>query len=383
MNSLFKDQVPLMRPWLGEEEIEAVAEVMRSGWISQGPKVIEFEEMVADFVGAKYAVATNACTSSMHLALRTSGIKRGDDVIVPDFTCMATANAIHHTGATPIFAEIDRDTYNITAETLEAAITENTRAVMAVHQIGLPIDMDPLMDVANKHGIKVIEDAATAFGAEYKGKRLGGLGRPSCFSFHPRKMITTAEGGMITTDDEGMVKEAKALRATGASISDLERHKAKGVLVQEYHDFGYNYRMTDMQAAIGIVQMARADEIIQARADQAAYYDAAFASVPEVVPPYVPSNMKHAYSSYKIRLDNGGAVDRDTVLRRMAERGISCRTAIQPLHWEPYYQKDWAGVSFPITEELAKTTMFLPIFPGMTQAEQDRVIESLVASLKQ
>lgn len=383
MNSLFKDQVPLMRPWLGEEEIEAVAEVMRSGSISQGPKVIEFEEMVADFVGAKYAVATNACTSSMHLALRTSGIKRGDDVIVPDFTCMATANAIHQTGATPIFAEIDHDTYNITAETFKAAITKNTRAVMAVHQIGLPIDIDPLVEVADKHGIKVIEDAATAFGAEYNGKRLGGLGRPSCFSFHPRKMITTAEGGMITSNDEGMVQEARALRATGASISDLERHKAKGVLVQEYHDFGYNYRMTDIQAAIGIVQMSRADEIISARAEQAAYYNSAFASVPEVTPPHVPSNMKHAYSSYKIRLDTGGAVDRDTVLRRMAERGISCRTGIQPLHWEPYYQKDWANVSFPITEALAKTTMFLPIFPGMTQAEQDRVIESLVASLKQ
>lgn len=382
MNSLFKDQVPLMRPWLGEEEIEAVAEVMRSGWISQGPKVIEFEELVADFVGAKFGVATNACTSSMHLALRTSGIKQGDDVIVPSFTCMATANAIHQTGANPVFAEIDPNTYNITAETLEAAITDNTRGVMAVHQIGLSIDMDPLMVVADKHGIVVIEDAATAFGATYNGQHLGGLGRPTCFSFHPRKMVTTAEGGMITTNDEGMAQEAKSLRATGASISDLERHKAKGTLVQEYHDFGYNYRMTDIQAAIGIVQMSRAKDIIDARAEQAAYYDNAFAGLPEITPPHVPSNMKHAYSSYMIRLAADGPVDRDTVLRRMAERGISCRTGIQPLHWEPFYKSQLGDVSFPITEAAAKTTMFLPIFPGMTRNEQDRVVDSLVASLK-
>lgn len=382
MNSLFKDQVPLMRPWLGEEEIEAVAEVMRSGWISQGPKVIEFEECVADYVGARFGVATNACTSSMHLALRTSGIKPGDDVIVPSFTCMATANAIHQTGANPVFAEIDPDTYNITAETLDAAVTEKTRGVMAVHQIGLSVDMDPLMDIADKHGIVVIEDAATAFGATYKGNRLGGLGRPSCFSFHPRKMVTTAEGGMITTNDEGMAEEARSLRATGASVSDLERHKAKGTLVQEYHDFGYNYRMTDIQAAIGIVQMSRADDIINARAEQAAYYDDAFAGVPEITPPHVPADMKHAYSSYMIRFADDGPVDRDTVLRRMAERGISCRIGIQPLHWEPFYRERLGDVSFPVTESAAKSTMFLPIFPGMTRNEQDRVIDSLVASLK-
>jgi perosamine synthetase len=286
---LFADQVPLLRPWLGDEEIEAVAEVIRSGWISQGPKVIEFENAMAAFVGTKYAVATNAATSSLHLSLRLSGVGPGDKVICPSFTCMATANAIHHTSAEPVFVDIDPRTFNLDPAAVEAAVTPEVKAIMVVHQIGLPADTDALGAIAGKHGLKVVEDAATSLGATYRGKRLGALGSPTAFSFHPRKMITTGDGGMITTDDEELAERARPLRSAGASSSDLVRHQAKGVLVQQYFDYGYNYRMTDMQAAIGLVQMKKLPRMIEQRRAQALAYDAAFASMEEIEPPYVPT----------------------------------------------------------------------------------------------
>ena len=374
---LFADQVPLLRPWLGEEEIEAVAEVIRSGWISQGPKVIEFENAMAAFVGTKYAVATNAATSSLHLSLRLSGVGPGDKVSCPSFTCMATANAIHHTGAEPVFVDIDPRTFNLDPAAVETAVSPEVKAIMVVHQIGLPADMDGLPAIASKHGLKIVEDAATSLGATYRGKRLGALGSPTAFSFHPRKMITTGEGGMITTDDEELAEQARPLRSAGASSSDLVRHQAKGVLVQQYFDYGYNYRMTDMQAAIGLVQMQKLPRMIELRKAQAQVYDAAFASMEEIEPPYVPEYATHAYTSYLIRLRKSAPLTRDELLKEMADRGVSCRVGIQPLHLEPFYRERFKDLHLPHTEEAARTTMFLPIFPGMTEGEQQRVITTL------
>jgi dTDP-4-amino-4,6-dideoxygalactose transaminase len=378
---LFADQVPLLRPWLGEAEVEAAAEVIRSGWISQGPRVIEFENAVASFVGAKFAVATNAATSSLHLSLRLSGIGPGDKVICPSFTCMATANAIYHAGAEPAFVDIDVRTFNLDPAAVEAAIDPGVKAIMAVHQIGLPAEMDTLIAIARQHNLKIIEDAATSLGATYKGKRLGSLGSPTVFSFHPRKMITTGEGGMIVTDDEELAEKARQLRSAGASISDLVRHKARGVLVQQYFDYGYNYRMTDLQAAIGLVQMKKLPTMIEQRRTQAKVYDAAFAPMDEIEPPYVPEYATHAYTSYLIRLRPSAPLARDELLKEMAKRGVSCRAGIQPLHLEPFYRERFKGWHLPHTEEAARTTMFLPIFPGMTEAEQQRVITTLQHTL--
>jgi len=378
---LFADQVPLLRPWLGDEEIEAVAEVIRSGWISQGPKVIEFENAMAAFVGTKYAVATNAATSSLHLSLRLSGVGPGDKVICPSFTCMATANAIHHTGAEPVFVDIDPRTFNLDPAAAEAAVTPKVKAIMVVHQIGLPADMDDLRAIANMHGLRIVEDAATSLGATYRGRRLGALGSPTAFSFHPRKMITTGEGGMITTDDEKLAEQARPLRSAGASSSDLMRHQAKGTLVQQYFDYGYNYRMTDLQAAIGLVQMQKLPRMIEQRRAQAQVYDAAFASMEEIEPPYVPEYVTHAYTSYLIRLRKSAPLTRDELLKEMAERGISCRVGIQPLHLEPFYRERFKDLRLPHTEEAARTTMFLSIFPGMTEDEQQRVITTLRRTL--
>ena len=377
MSDLFSDHIPLLRPWVGDEEVAAAAAAIRSGWLSQGPKVAEFENAVAAYVGAKHAVATTACTTALHLSLRIRGVGPGDDVLLPSFTCMACANAIHHTGARPVFADIDPRTYNLDAASAEAALTPRTKAIMLVHQIGLVGDVDALVSVARKHGLALIEDGACTLGGTYKGKRVGGLGHPTTFSFHPRKMITTGEGGMITTDDAELAEKARCLRATGASISDLERHKAKGVLVQQYFDYGYNYRMTDMQAAIGLVQLGKLPAMLEQRAAQAARYTAALAEIEELEPPFVPPYATHAWSSYLLRVRPGSGVDRDALLRGMAEAGISCRTGIQPLHWEPFYREQWTGLKLPATEAAARETMFLPIFPGLTEREQDRVIRAL------
>ncbi|HMD70668.1 MAG TPA: DegT/DnrJ/EryC1/StrS family aminotransferase [Bryobacteraceae bacterium] len=381
VTDLFQDQIPLLRPWTGEEEVRAAAEVILSGWISQGPKVAEFETAVAGYVGARFGVATNACTTALHLTLHLSGVGPGDDVVMPSHTCMATANAVHHAGGRPVFADIDPRTYNLDPECAAAAITPRTKAILVVHQIGLAADMEPFAALAASRGLALIEDGACSLGARSRGRRVGGIAAPTCFSFHPRKMITTGEGGMITTNDEALAAKARTLRATGASISDLERHKAKGVLVQKYGEVGYNYRLTDIQAAIGLVQMRKLDAMVEQRTAQARRYDAALAGLDEVEPPYVPPYATHAYSSYLIRLRAGARLDRDALLRRMAERGISCRSGIQPLHQEPFYEARYSGVHFPASEEAARATMFLPIFPGLTEEQQERVIAELRSAL--
>ncbi|MGC8960630.1 MAG: DegT/DnrJ/EryC1/StrS family aminotransferase [Chloroflexia bacterium] len=370
-----KMEIPLARPYTDEKEELAVAAVIRSGWVSQGPKVIEFEQMVADFVGARFAVATNSCTSALHVSLLLQGVKEGDEVICPAFTCMATANAIRHAGAFPVFVEIDPRTFNLDPNAVDRAVTPRTRAIMVVHQIGLAADMDSLREIARKHHLAIVEDAATALGGTYKGKAIGSLGSPTCFSFHPRKVITTGEGGMITTDDPDLAERARILRSHGASISDLERHKARGVIYAAYPEAGYNYRMTDMQAAMGIEQMKKLPWILERKREIARFYDMELARIPGVETPYVPDYAEHSYQSYLIRLPV--SLDRDALLREMAARGISCRHGIAPLHLEPYYRRLYGEIHLPVTEEVSRRTLFLPIYPQMTYEELRYVVDNL------
>lgn len=376
-DGLFAGQVPLLRPWLGPEEAEAVADVLKTGWISQGPKVIEFEQAIAERVGAVHGIAVNACTSGIHLMLHCSGIGPGDEVIMPSFTCMATANAIHHCGAEPVFADIDSRTLNICAETIERVIGPRTRGIIVVHQAGLPVDLDPVAALAEKHGLLLFEDAAAAIGATYKGTAVGGSGRPVAYSFHPRKMITCGEGGMVMTNDAALADAMRVLRSTGASISDLDRHKAKGGLVQAYESVGFNYRLTDMQAAVGLVQLGKLDAMLDMRRAQAALYDTLFADMDEAVAPHTPDYAEPARSCYHIRFKGTAAARRDELLQGLADQGISCRVSVQPLHREPVYREKMPDVYLPNTEQVARDGMFLPIFPGLTVPQQQFIVETL------
>jgi dTDP-4-amino-4,6-dideoxygalactose transaminase len=378
MEDLFKKQIPLMKPWLGNEEWEALKDIILSGWISQGPKVEEFEEAIATFVGSKYAIATNACTSALFLALVTQGIKEGDEVILPDFTCMANANAIIMSSAIPVFAEIDYKTYNIDPFKVEDYITEKTKAIMVVDQIGLPADMDKFIAISKKYNLVLIDDAATALGAKYKNKYLGGYGINTAFSFHPRKIITTGEGGMLLTDNSEIATTTRMLRSTGASVSDIERHKAKGTILQQYFTNGYNFRMTDVQAAIGIIQMKKLPEILKQRKEQANYYSEALATIDQIETPFVPEYADHAFSSYLLKIRKGNKLTPKDIITKMAEKNISCRFGIQPLHREPYFKnRKNSDHEYPIACNVADNSFFIPIFPGLPYDKIDYIINCL------
>jgi dTDP-4-amino-4,6-dideoxygalactose transaminase len=378
--SLFEDQIPLMKPWLTEEEWFSVKDVIFSGWVSQGPKVQEFENAVADFIGAKHAVAVNACTSAIHLALRIQGVEYGDDVILADTTCMANVNAIKMAGANPVFVDIDEDTYNIDPKLIESAITPKTKAILNIDQIGLPNDIDAINLVAQKHGLAVVDDAATAMGSKYKGAYLGSQGVVTTFSFHPRKMITTGEGGMLLTNDPAIAEKARILRATGASVSDLDRHKAKGIILQKYYESGYNYRLTDIQAAIGIVQLKKITQMLAMRKEQAEFFNHALAGIDELIAPYVPDYATHAYSSYLIKIQDNADISAAYIINKMAEKNISCRFGIQPLHQEPFFANDgWLDEMFPVSCKLSKRSFFIPIFPGLSEDN----LKYIVAAVKE
>lgn len=368
-------QIPFTRPYLRGDEGAAVAAAIASGWVSQGPRVREFEAAFAERVGALEAVATTNCTSALQLAVYVLGIGPGDEVIVPSLSFIATANAVWQNGATPVFADIDPRTYNLDPAAVERAITPRTKAIMPVHQLGLPADMDPLLEVAERHGLEIVEDAACAIGARYKSRPIGSLGPLACFSLHPRKVITTGEGGMIAVNDRAVAERLRRLRQHAMDVSDLARHAAKDVVIERYPERGWNHRMTDMQAALGLCQLELLDEILAERARQAARYTAAIERLPYLEAPYEPDYAERTWQSYAIRMVPGCPVGRTELMRRMLADGIATRRGVMAIHEEPAY----AGVraDLPHTEAATRESLMLPLFPGLSDDEQDYVIDRL------
>lgn len=369
--------IPITQPCLGEEEVEAVASAIRSGWVAQGPLVAEFERALAGRLGVAHVVATSNCTTSLHIALLCAGIGPGDEVIVPSFTFIATANAVLYVGATPVFVDIDDRTYNMDPALLEAAITPRTRAIIPVDQIGLAAELDPILEIANRHSLRVIEDAAPALGATYRGWPVGAISPITCFSFHPRKSITTGEGGAIATNDGDVAARARVLRSHGASVSDLARHNASTVTIEQYELLGYNYRMTDIQAAIGTAQLRKLDGILARRRHLAERYNRLLASLDGIATPFAPDYAPHTYQSYCVRLDPETCPAREVVMERMLEQKIATRRGVMAIHEEPYYVGRFGAVSLPVTEAATRQTLLLPLYADMTEAQQNRVVAAL------
>jgi perosamine synthetase len=368
-------EVPFARPEFDAAEARAVADVLASGWVSQGPQVRRFEELFAARVGARFGVATTSCTTALHLALKLAGVGPGDEVICPSYSFIATANAVAYAGAVPAFADVEPDTWNLDPADALRRVTPRTRAVIPVHQVGLAVDLDRFQAFADR-GIAIVEDAACAIGATYRGRPIGSHGHIACFSFHPRKTISVGEGGMVMTDDERLAEMARRLRSHGATVSDRARHEAGGLVYEEYRELGYNYRMTDIQAAIGIVQLGKLDALIARRREIARAYDAAFAGSPAIRVPATPPYAEHAYQSYGIYLTDRARLGRDDFMRALIAAGISCRRGIPPIHLEPLYRGRQA--SLPITEDIAARSVFLPMFAGLTDADARRSIDAVL-----
>lgn len=370
--------IPIARPSIGPEEERAVAEVLRSGWVSQGARVAEFERQFAAYVGAAHAVAVSSCTTALHLAMIAAGIKAGDEVLCPSLSFIATANAIRYAGAVPVFVDIDPATYNLDATRIESVLTPRTRAILVVHQIGLPAALAEILSVAARHGLTVIEDAACAIGSEYRQQRIGmPHSLMACFSFHPRKILTTGEGGMITTSDESIASRLRKLRQHAMSVSDLARHSSSQVVAESYEELGYNYRMTDMQAALGLVQLRRLHEMLARRRQLAARYSESLSQIEWLSIPAEPADRRHNFQSYMVRLHSKAPLGRDQLMQELLNRGISTRRGIMAIHREPpYAASGWDG-RLTETNAVTESTIILPLFHAMTDDEQDYVIQSI------
>ena len=376
------NRLNVMKPWFGDDEIRAVTEVIESGWVAQGPRVAQFETAFAEAMEAEHAVATSSCTTALHLALVIAGIGPGDDVVVPSFSFIATANAATYVGARPVFADVDLTTGNVTQETVGEALTDRTRAVIVVDQGGVPVDITPIRALCDPRGIIVIEDAACGAGSTYRGHPVGRDAVLTAWSFHPRKLLTCGEGGMLTTSNQEWADRARRLREHAMSVSAADRQSSVLAPPEEYGEVGFNFRMTDLQAAIGLVQLGKLPDIVARRRERASRYTDAIADLAGLRPVADPVHGEGNFQSYWVEVLPNCPASRDELLESLADADISARRGIMAAHRQPAYRgRDVGNTPLPVTERLTDNTLILPLFHQLTDADQDRVVQGLRAAI--
>lgn len=378
--------IPITSPSFDEREIEQLRACLASRWVTQGPMVRKFEELVAARHAVKHALATTSCTAALHLAVLALGLQPGDEVVVPAFTWVTSAHCAEYAGAKAVFADVELETFNLDPAAFEAAIGPRTRAVVVVHLFGLAARMDELLAIARRRNVKVIEDAACAIATDYKGRPVGGLGDVGCFSFHPRKIVTTGEGGAVTTNQDAIAERVAILRNHGASGAHPPGPAAslpRPWMMGKFDDLGFNLRLSDIQAAVGVAQMAKLEGLLAERQGRARRYTALLQGTADLAPPTLPPGCGHSFQSYVVRVVEGGNARRNAVMDALAADGIQTRPGTHAVHRLGYYRQKYGlrAEQFPNACLSEDTTITLPIFPGMTDADQDRVVTGLKAAL--
>ncbi|KWT91551.1 DegT/DnrJ/EryC1/StrS family aminotransferase [Candidatus Magnetominusculus xianensis] len=368
-------------PQFDEDEIKLLRQCLDSGWVTQGALTRQFEELFGNRHSVRYALATTSCTAALHLATMALGLGPGDEVIVPAFTWITSAHSVEYTGARAVFVDIEPETFNICPEKLEMAITPNSKAVVVVHLFGLSAKMDEILNIAQRHNLFVIEDAACAVGSHYDGKPVGGIGHIGCFSFHPRKVITTGEGGMVTTNSEDYAKAINSLRNHGAA--GMPKYSQRPYTMATFDKIGYNLRLSDIQAAVGVAQMSKLDRLLNERKLLAERYNQILADIDEIALPYVPNKCAHTYQAYVIRILSGGMSERNKIMDYLESLNIETRPGTHAVHRLGYYAKKYniKPEQYPVAALCEDTTITLPLFPGMTQEQQLYVAEGIKKTL--
>ncbi len=368
--------IPIAKPYLNTDDAQAAYDTILTGWITQGPRVLEFEEKFAKYVGSKHAVAVSNCTTALHLAMLVAGIKEGDEVICPSMSYIATANSIKYVGAIPVFAEVGED-YNIDAKHAESLITNKTKAILIVHQIGFPADIDAFKALCTKHNLVLIEDAACAAGSSYKGKKIGSHSDLVCFSFHPRKVISTGDGGMITTNNPEYDHRLRLLRQHGMSVNDRVRHNSSKVIFEDHLEVGYNYRMTDIQAAVGIKQLEKLDWIVEERRKIAMYYLDKLKDIPNIRLPKENEHIHTNFQSFCIYLKSACKISRNELMQKLLDDGIASRRGVMCTHRETAYKNECKDLQLPISENLQDNSIVIPLYIPMSTEEINEVVSKL------